>query len=165
MTADCGTSTACSSPATTWARTNWPGSSASSGLANSARICTVPSLASTVEEVKLRRPLPAITLPSACTSLTSAFFANLRNCAYSLSANEKRTQIGLVCTTVVSRALSVPAVTRLPSERWARPVTPAIGALTAVYDRLSSASRNLASAAARVASDCFSVEVASSYSF
>ena len=38
--------------------------------------------------------------------------------------------MGLTCVSVVSSAVSVFAVTRLPSERSARPVMPQIGAVT-----------------------------------
>jgi hypothetical protein len=56
--------------------------------------------------------------------------------------------MGFTCVSVVSRLESVFAVTRLPSERCARPVMPEIGAETYVYERLSSASFSFASAEA-----------------
>ena len=56
------------------------------------------------------------------------------------------------CTMYVSRLESVPAVTRLPSERTSRLVMPPIGARTSVYESSSSAVRNAARAAATAAS-------------
>jgi len=47
----------------------------------------------------------------------------------SLSATEKRTQIGLTWTTVVS-SVPLPEATRVPSETAARPVMPLTGAVT-----------------------------------
>ena len=58
---------------------------------------------------------------------------------------------------VVSIAVSLFAVTSVPSERSARPLTPAIGAVTRVYERFSSASFSFARAEAIAAEDCFSV--------
>ncbi len=75
----------------------------------------------------------------------------------SVSASEKRTQMGFTWVSVVSRLESVFALTRLPSERCARPVTPEIGAETLVYERFSSASFSLASAEAIAAVEVFSV--------
>lgn len=129
ITADCGTRKPWACPAITCALTNCPGSTVSSGLANSARNCTVPRLPSTVEPAKFSRPVPASGLPSALTSLTCVpLWA--RSWACSDSENEKRTQIGSVCTTVVSRPSA--GDTRLPSDLRERPLMPEIGALTTV---------------------------------
>ena len=64
---------------------------------------------------------------------------------------------------LVSR-LSAPVEIRLPSERTARPLAPATGAVTSVYDRFNSACFTLASTACSSASESLRFEVASSYS-
>ena len=131
-------------------------------MANSARMATVPSRVSTLVAEKLSRPLRPSGFPSAPVSVTSAALpAFIRaSCA---SLNPNRTQIGSVCAIVVSSP-SAPGPTRLPSDRSERPVTPAIGAATVVYDRFSSASRTRACAAARLACAVRAAEAASSYS-
>jgi len=49
-----------------------------------------------------------------------------------LDESENRIHTGFTCVTVVSSELSVFAVTRLPSERCARPVMPPMGAVILV---------------------------------
>jgi hypothetical protein len=161
-TAACGTTTARSSPAWTCARTNCPGSTSRSGFANSARSCTVPSCASTVEPAKLSLPAPPSGVPSADSSFT-ALALPPRSCASSLSENEKRTQIGSVWVTRVRRPSL--GLTRLPCDFSARPVMPVMGETTRVYERLSSAWRNCACACATLASATRCAEAASSKSF
>src|SRR6185503_1476961 len=56
-TALCGTTIAGWLPATICTFTNWPGRICSFEFGNSARICTVPRVASTVEPAKFRRPV------------------------------------------------------------------------------------------------------------
>ena len=65
--------------------------------------------------------------------------------------------MGCTWVSVVSRLASVFAVTRLPSDCSDRPVMPAMGAVTRVYERLSSASLSFASAEAIEAAACFAV--------
>src|SRR5258705_101571 len=73
-TALCGTVIASWLPAITCTRTYWPGRSCSFAFGNSARICTVPSEASTVEPAKFSLPVNAYGDPSASSSLTSGCF-------------------------------------------------------------------------------------------
>ena len=111
--------------------TYWPGSSCSPGLANSARICTVPSVGSTVEPAKFSLPASGNSLPSARISFTSGcFMSRARRLANSASDSAKRTQMGSVRVSVVSRLESAFGASRVPIDCCARPVTPAIGAST-----------------------------------
>jgi len=132
-TAVCGTTIACCVPETTFTFTYCPGSSCSLGLATSARICTVPVAASTVEPEKLILPASWNGVPSASSSLTSLtlMLPDLRR-ANSASDSAKRIHSGSARVSVVRIAVSLLGETRLPIDCMARPVMPSIGASTAV---------------------------------